>query len=405
MLRSPFFGRILPADGSIMGECLGIGQAGRSFSFFRLCMSHPHRTSDVKCIGLTVGNATAGASVGRNLRSMRRDHFRLDAKASSCTPMFQQRAEALDFISTLVGLSVSPSGTLSGHELFIKSRHQSRQIDPLSNVPNSSLRTYESEPIEFLRYCIFSSWKLWTQGSLLVVFLEKLTTFEHLGIKGKRNKKKKGGGNSKTVESSKDENGSTIQEGIGMDESPAGETERPKSSVLEREGDDVQIPVRSHERADKTSLTNGLSLIPNSLSSTQSVEDLAQEEEFPEDQTDSSGRRNVERPNSGPTSNGSQSEIETSARLDALESERAALRAEVAQLRRSLEEVQERHEEESSGIREQLSASQTEKEHAETQYHNLLGKVNTIKSQLGERLKADAVCLRSRSSNDTLIPE
>jgi predicted nucleic acid-binding Zn-ribbon protein len=94
-----------------------------------------------------------------------------------------------------------------------------------------------------------------------------------------------------------------------------------------------------------------------------------------------------------PTGKDSESEAETQARLDALTSERTALRAEVAQLRRSLEEVQERHEEELTGIREQLVATKSEKEHAEAQYHNLLGKVNTIKSQLGERLKADAVRL------------
>ncbi len=82
---------------------------------------------------------------------------------------------------------------------------------------------------------------------------------------------------------------------------------------------------------------------------------------------------------------------DTDARLEALVNERAALRAEVAQVRRSLEEIQEKHEEELSSIREQLADTQGEKEQAETQYRNLLGKVNTIRSQLGERLKADAV--------------
>lgn len=82
---------------------------------------------------------------------------------------------------------------------------------------------------------------------------------------------------------------------------------------------------------------------------------------------------------------------DTDTRLEALVNERAALREEVAQLRRSLEEIQGKHEEELGGIREQLADTQGEKEQAETQYRNLLGKVNTIKSQLGERLKADAV--------------
>ena len=80
-------------------------------------------------------------------------------------------------------------------------------------------------------------------------------------------------------------------------------------------------------------------------------------------------------------------------RLEAMLKEREVLREEVARVRHSLEEMQERHEEELSSIREQLSQTEDEKESAETQYQNLLGKVNTIRSQLGERLKADAVRL------------
>lgn len=190
-----------------------------------------------------------------------------------------------------------------------------------------------------------------------------------------------------------------------MDQDQAGDPEPQKSSSLERGAGDVEIPMRSQKKDNRASLANGLSPTSHSLSSTQGVKDLAVEEGFPEDHIDSSGRQDVEHPNQAPTSNGPQPEIETDARLDTLASERAALWAEVAQLRKSLEEVQERHEEELTSIREQLAASQDEKVHAETQYHNLLGKVNTIKSQLGERLKADAVCLPSRSSADTLIPE
>ena len=83
---------------------------------------------------------------------------------------------------------------------------------------------------------------------------------------------------------------------------------------------------------------------------------------------------------------------DTEVRLDALARERETLRDEVAQLRRSLEELQGKHEEELVDVKGQLKEAQGEKDHAETQYRNLLGKVNTIKSQLGERLKADAVC-------------
>jgi uncharacterized coiled-coil DUF342 family protein len=83
---------------------------------------------------------------------------------------------------------------------------------------------------------------------------------------------------------------------------------------------------------------------------------------------------------------------DTSERLDALARERDALRAEVSELRQSLEAVQSKHNEDVSGLQEQLEETQSEKEHAETQYQELLGRVTTIRAQLGERLKSDAVC-------------
>ncbi|KAI5360142.1 putative GRIP domain-containing protein [Septoria linicola] len=85
----------------------------------------------------------------------------------------------------------------------------------------------------------------------------------------------------------------------------------------------------------------------------------------------------------------------TTARLDAMQQERDSLRAEVTELRKSLESLQEKHNEELSGVKEELEQSNEGKEHAETQYRNLLGKVNTIRSQLGERLKADAAELET----------
>lgn len=84
---------------------------------------------------------------------------------------------------------------------------------------------------------------------------------------------------------------------------------------------------------------------------------------------------------------------ETEARLEALARERSALRDEVTELRKSLEELQGKHEEELGSLRAELEETQSEKEHTETQYRNLLGRVNTIKSQLGERLKSDAVSM------------
>ena len=73
-----------------------------------------------------------------------------------------------------------------------------------------------------------------------------------------------------------------------------------------------------------------------------------------------------------------------------MQQERDNLRAEVTQLRKSLESLQEKHEEELSNVKEELEQTQESKGNVETQYHNLLKKVNTIRSQLGDRLKADA---------------
>jgi hypothetical protein len=81
------------------------------------------------------------------------------------------------------------------------------------------------------------------------------------------------------------------------------------------------------------------------------------------------------------------------ARFEVLVKDRDALRVEVAQLRQSLEELQVNHQTSLDSVRQELQETQTEKEHAEEQYQTLLGRVNTIKSQLGERLKADAVGL------------
>ncbi len=86
---------------------------------------------------------------------------------------------------------------------------------------------------------------------------------------------------------------------------------------------------------------------------------------------------------------------ETDARFKALVEERSFLREEVAQVRKTLEEIQRNHEVELGTIRVQLAESRSEKEQAEAQYKGLLGKVSTIRSQLGERLKADAVGLSS----------
>lgn len=83
--------------------------------------------------------------------------------------------------------------------------------------------------------------------------------------------------------------------------------------------------------------------------------------------------------------------VDEDPRIDMLATEKQALQDEVAELRKSLEGLHAKHEEDLVDLRGQLEQTQGEKEHADTQYRTLLGRVNTIKSQLGERLKADAV--------------
>lgn len=83
------------------------------------------------------------------------------------------------------------------------------------------------------------------------------------------------------------------------------------------------------------------------------------------------------------------SSADPTVRLEAMQQERDSLRDEVTKLRQSLENLQLKHTEELSSVREKVEQAQRSKEHAETQYQNLLGRVNTIRSQLGERLKAD----------------
>ncbi|KAL6714927.1 hypothetical protein ACLMJK_007187 [Lecanora helva] len=87
----------------------------------------------------------------------------------------------------------------------------------------------------------------------------------------------------------------------------------------------------------------------------------------------------------------------------ALCEERDAFREEVAEVRRRLKELQESQQSEIDAIQEELATTRSEKEQAEAQYRGLLGKVSTIRSQLGERLKADAEDLsRARSRIEDL---
>ncbi|KAJ6089343.1 hypothetical protein N7467_004559 [Penicillium canescens] len=93
-------------------------------------------------------------------------------------------------------------------------------------------------------------------------------------------------------------------------------------------------------------------------------------------------------------------------RFDALVRDRDSLRAEVADMRKSLEEIQFKHTADMEALQEKLDDAETKKEHAETQFQKLMERVNTIKSQLGERLKEDAEELsQARSQIEDLEDE
>ncbi|KOC08017.1 Golgi matrix protein [Aspergillus flavus AF70] len=82
--------------------------------------------------------------------------------------------------------------------------------------------------------------------------------------------------------------------------------------------------------------------------------------------------------------------LQSKERFDALVRDRDSLRAEVTDMRRSLEEIQSKHRADMEALQHKLNDAEGKKEHAELQFQKLLERVNTIKSQLGERLKEDA---------------
>ncbi|THC98218.1 hypothetical protein EYZ11_002300 [Aspergillus tanneri] len=82
--------------------------------------------------------------------------------------------------------------------------------------------------------------------------------------------------------------------------------------------------------------------------------------------------------------------LQSNERFDTLIRDRDSLRAEVTDMRKSLEEIQSKHRADMEALQHRLENAESKKELAETQFQKLLERVNTIKSQLGERLKEDA---------------
>lgn len=97
--------------------------------------------------------------------------------------------------------------------------------------------------------------------------------------------------------------------------------------------------------------------------------------------------------------------LQSEDRFDTLIRDRDSLRAEVTDMRKSLEEIQTKHRADMEALQHKLDDAESKKEHAETQFQKLLERVNTIKSQLGERLKEDAVSPAQPHEREPLILE
>ena len=84
--------------------------------------------------------------------------------------------------------------------------------------------------------------------------------------------------------------------------------------------------------------------------------------------------------------------IDTTRRLEDAIKENEQLRNEVAELRKAPGQAQRSSADGQDELQTQLEEARRAKDQAETKYNKLLTQVNNIKTQLGERLKADAVC-------------
>lgn len=206
-----------------------------------------------------------------------------------------------------------------------------------------------------------------------------------LGIKSKKARKRKSGRTKLNGESAKTAEAKIVEENDD-DDLEVEEADLQTPTEVGKPLNEFEDTVNSPKSGKATASTNGASAASDASKSAEATVDNRNEGHGAEDEAPIPIR--VPQMSTSISSNG-----DTEARLDALARERDALREEVAQLRRSLEEIQEKHEEDLISLREQLEETRGEKEHAETQFRNLLGKVNTIKSQLGDRLKADAVGL------------
>ncbi|GAB1215968.1 hypothetical protein ATERTT37_005167 [Aspergillus terreus] len=184
------------------------------------------------------------------------------------------------------------------------------------------------------------------------------------GGKSKSKKKNKAAAKAKEAENSAVE--SQDQSAVKHD----GEAEEPLEPSDEQPSTSDQPATEPHDAATNDNETNP---------------DAASKHESDDDGDDEDNGKQVDGDPNPPADT-----LQSEDRFDALVRDRDSLRAEVTDMRKSLEEIQTKHREEMEALQHKLDDAESKKEHAETQFQKLLERVNTIKSQLGERLREDA---------------
>ncbi|CRG85589.1 GRIP domain-containing protein RUD3 [Talaromyces islandicus] len=167
--------------------------------------------------------------------------------------------------------------------------------------------------------------------------------------------------------------------------------------------EDVNKPADADEEPDHESKTDAETAngSPTNETDSKNPDTNDQDEQEAEETTASKTSDAPEQTEAKPASS-----ADTENKFDALIQDRDSLRVEVTGLRKSLEELQHKHQEEMQALQQSLADSETKKEQAETQFQKLMERVNTIKSQLGERLKEDAEELgRARTRIEELEDE
>ncbi|KAI1487936.1 hypothetical protein F5X96DRAFT_647805 [Biscogniauxia mediterranea] len=100
----------------------------------------------------------------------------------------------------------------------------------------------------------------------------------------------------------------------------------------------------------------------------------------------STNGHSLEATDSKPAAQDAGSDVDTSARLEAMSQEREALRAEVGELRKQLESLQATHTQETSRLKSDLEEVEAAKEQVEEQYQTLVDRVEKIKESVSNRL-------------------